>query len=161
MSPAAEEAPMRRIPVLDEDRASITAWFARWGVLVGNVDFGRVREMFVEDAIAFGSKVEMVKSRHDLEHDQWRAVWPTIEDYRYDLATLEIIVSPDRLMAMGAAIFRSTGLHRDGTRFDRPGRATATLMREAVDAPWFATHTHVSLKPGTPAPSYGNRPEAA
>jgi hypothetical protein len=30
-----------------------------------------------------------------------------------------------------------------------------------VDAPWFATHTHVSLKPGTPAPSYGTRPEAA
>jgi ketosteroid isomerase-like protein len=74
MSPAAEEAPMRRIPVLDEDRASITAWFARWGVLVGNVDFARVREMFVEDAIAFGSKVEMVTSRRDLEHDQWRAV---------------------------------------------------------------------------------------
>jgi hypothetical protein len=101
-----------------------------------------------------------VTSRHDLEHDQWRAVWPTIEDYRYDLDTLEIVVSPDRLMAMGAAIFRSTGINRDGTRFDRSGRATATLMRTAVDAPWFATHTHVSLKPGTPAPSYGNRPEA-
>ena len=152
---------MRRIPVLDEDRRSITAWFAHWGELVGNVDFARVREMFVEDAIAFGSKVEMVTSRHDLEHDQWRAVWPTIEDYRYDLDTLEVVVSPDRLMAMGAAIFGSTGLHRDGTRFDRPGRATATLMRAAVGAPWFATHTHVSLKPGTPAPSYGSRPEAA
>jgi ketosteroid isomerase-like protein len=151
---------MRRIPVLDADRASITAWFARWRELVGNVDFARVREMFVEDAIAFGSKVEMVTSRHDLEHDQWRAVWPTIEDYRYDLDTLEIVVSPDRLMAMGAAIFRSTGINRDGTRFDRSGRATATLMRTAVDAPWFATHTHVSLKAGTPAPSYGNRPEA-
>jgi ketosteroid isomerase-like protein len=152
---------MKRNPVLDDDRRSIADWFARWGELVGNVDFRRVREMFVEDAIAFGSKVEMVTSRAALEAEQWRAVWPTIEDYRYDLATLEVVVSPDRLMAMGAAIFRSVGLHKDGTRFDRPGRVTATLMRTAVGGPWLATHTHVSLKPGTPAPSYGQRPEAA
>jgi hypothetical protein len=33
-------------------------------------------------------------------------------------------------------------------------------MREAIGAPWYATHTHVSLKPGTPSPSYSNRPEA-
>ena len=54
---------MKRMPVLDADRGSITAWFARWGELVGNVNFARVREMFVEDAIAFGSKVEMVTTR--------------------------------------------------------------------------------------------------
>jgi hypothetical protein len=62
---------------------------------------------------------------------------------------------------MGAVIFRSVGIHQDGSRFERTGRCSATLMRTAVDAPWHATHTHVSLKPGTPAPSYGNRPEAA
>ena len=39
-----------------------------------------------------------------------------MEDYRYDLSTLEIAISPDRLMAMGAAIFRSTGLHADRRR---------------------------------------------
>jgi len=33
-------------------------------------------------------------------------------------------------------------------------------MREAIGAPWFCTHSHVSLKPGTLTPSYGNRPEA-
>lgn len=152
---------MKRASVLEADRRSISEWFARWGELVSNVDFKRVREIFVEDAIAFGSKVEMVTSRAALEAEQWRTVWPTIENYRYDLDTLEIAVSPDRLMAMGAAIFRSTGIHKDGTRFERPGRVTATLMRMSIEAPWRATHTHVSLKPGTPAPSYGNRPEAA
>ena len=74
--------------------------------------------------------------------------------------TLEVIVSPDRLMAMGAVIARTIGIHKDGSHFERPVRVTATLMREAVGAPWFMTHTHVSLVPGTPAPSYGNRPEA-
>ena len=87
--------------------------------------------MFAEDAIAFGSKVEMMTSRAALEREQWRAVWPTMEDYRYDLSTLEVAISPDRLMAMGAAIFRSTGLHAgQARRFDRNGRATATLMRD-------------------------------
>jgi ketosteroid isomerase-like protein len=152
---------MKRLPVLDEDRRSIADWFVRWAELVANVDFKRVREIFVEDAVAFGSRVEMVTTRDALEAEQWRPVWPTMTDYRYDLSTLEVILSPDRLMAVGAAVFHSTGFHKDGSRFDRPGRVTASLMRTAVGAPWYATHTHVSLKPGTPAPSYGNRPEAA
>jgi ketosteroid isomerase-like protein len=152
---------MKRQPVLEEDRRSIADWFERWARLVAAVDFRQVREMFTEDAIAFGSQVEMMTSRDALEREQWRAVWPTMEGYSYDLSTLEIAISPDRLMAMGAAIFHSTGLHADKTtRFDRPGRATATLTRERVGAPWLCTHTHVSLKPGTPTPSHFNRPEA-
>jgi ketosteroid isomerase-like protein len=151
---------MKRLPVAPEDRRTIAHWFARWGDLVANVDFRQAREMFVEDIVSFGSKVEMVVSREALEAQQWRAIWPSIEDYRYDLDTLEVVVSPDRLMAMGAVIFRSTGLHQDGSRFSRPGRATVTLMRTTLDAPWLGTHTHVSLTPGTPAPSYGKRPAA-
>jgi ketosteroid isomerase-like protein len=150
---------MKRQPVAEEDRRSIAAWFETWARLVADVDFKRVRELFVEDAVAFGSKVEMVTSREALEREQWRPIWPTMADYAYDLSTLEICTSPDRLMAMGAAIFHSTGFHRDGTRFERPGRVTATLMRETVDASWFCTHSHVSLTPGTPTPSHGNRPE--
>ena len=151
---------MKRPRVLEEDRRSIAEWFVRWGELVANVDIKSVRELFAEDAFAFGSKVEMVRSREALEAEQWRMVWPTMEDYRYDLDTLELAVSPDRLMATAAAIFHSTGFHKDGSTFNRPGRVTAALMRETVGAPWYATHTHVSLKPGTPSPSYANRPEA-
>ncbi len=152
---------MKRLAVLPEDRRSISDWFVRWAELVANVDFKRVRELFAEDAFAFGSKVEMVTSRAALERDQWRPIWPTMAGYRYDISTLEIVVSPDRRLAVAAAIFHSTGFHQDGTRFDRPGRATAALVRAGIDAPWYAVHTHVSLKPGTPAPSYGDRPEAA
>ena len=95
---------MKRLPALDEDRRSIAEWFERWAELVANVDFRRVREIFVEDAVAFGSKVEMVTTREALEVEQWRPVWPTMADYRYDLSTLEVILSPDRLMAVGAAV---------------------------------------------------------
>lgn len=151
---------MKRPKVHDDDRRSVADWFERWAERVAAVDIKRVRELFAEDAFAFGSKVEMVRSREDLEAEQWRQVWPTMADYRYDLDTLEMTLSPDRLMATAAAIFHSTGFHKDGSTFARPGRVTVSLVREAIGAPWFATHTHVSLKPGTPTPSYGNRPEA-
>jgi len=150
---------MKRLPVAEEDRRSVADWYDRWGALVAEVNFKPARAMFAEDAIAFGSKVEMMSSQPQLEREQWRAVWPSIEDYRYDLATLEVVMSPDRLMAMGAVIFRSTGLHPDGKPFERNGRATCTLMRPAVGAPWVCTHSHISLKPGTPWTSHGNRPE--
>lgn len=150
---------MKRLPVAEEDRRSIADWLARWGELVADVNFNAVRPMFAEDAIAFGSRVEMMTSQAQLEAEQWRAVWPSIEDYRYDLSTLEVVMSPDRLMAMAAVIFRSTGLHTDGNKFERNGRATVTLMRPAMGAPWICTHSHVSLKPGTPGISHGKRPE--
>jgi ketosteroid isomerase-like protein len=151
---------MKRIPVADEDRRSVAAWYGEWGPLVADVNFKAARKLFAEDVIAFGSKVEtMMTSQTQLEAEQWRAVWPSIEDYRYDLSTLEVVTSPDRLMAMGAVIFRSTGLHPDGKKFERNGRATCTLMRTAVGAPWVCTHSHISLKPGTPGISHGKRPE--
>lgn len=151
---------MKRLAVDDDDRRSIADFFQRWGDLVGSVDFRRARDLYTDDVIAFGSLGKMMASRDALEAEQWRRVWPTLADYRHDLTTLEVVVSPDRLMAMGAVMAPTTGIHEDGSHFDRPVRVTATLMREAVGAPWFMTHTHVSLVPGTPAPSYGNRPEA-
>lgn len=150
---------MKRLPVAEEDRRSVADWYARWGDYVAEVDFTPSRAMFAEDVIAFGSRIEMMTSQAQLERDQWRSVWPSIENYSYDLATLEVITSPDRLMAMGAVIFRSTGLHPDGQKFQRNGRATVTLMRAAIGEPWICTHSHISLKPGTPGISHGRRPE--
>ena len=123
---------MRRLAVADEDRRSVAEWYDRWGGFVADVNFKPVRAMFAEDAIAFGSKVEVMTSQAQLEAEQWRSVWPSIEDYRFDTSTLEVIISPDRLMATGALIFRSTGLHADGNKFERNGRSTVTLMRPAV-----------------------------
>jgi ketosteroid isomerase-like protein len=149
---------MKRLPVAPEDKRSVGEWYARWDKFVAEVDFKPVREMFAGDVVAFGSKVEMMTSQAELERDQWRSVWPSIEDYRYDLSTLEVITSPDRLMAMGAVMFRSTGIHSDGKKFVRNGRSTCTFMRSAIGAPWVCTHSHLSLTPGTPWVSHGNRP---
>ena len=150
---------MKRLPVAEEDRRSVKDWYDRWSGYVADVNFKPVREMFAEDAIAFGSKVEVMTSQAQLEAEQWRSVWPSIENYRFDTSTLELIMSPDRLMAMGACIFRSTGIHADGGKFERDGRSTVTLMRPSVGAAWICTHSHISLKPGTPGMSHGKRPE--
>ena len=150
---------MKRLPVAEEDRRSVADWYARWSGHVAEVDFKPVRAMFAEDTIAFGTKVEVVTSQVQLEAEQWRSVWLSIEDFRFDTSTLEVVTSPDRLMAMGALIFRYTGLHADGKKFERNGRATVTLMRLSVGAPWTCTHSHISLKPGTPGISHGKRPE--
>jgi ketosteroid isomerase-like protein len=150
---------MKRLAVLEEDRRSVAEWYSRWSGYVADVNFKPARAMFAEDVIAFGSKVEVMTSQEQLEREQWRSVWPSIEDYRFDTSTLEVIMSPDRLMAMGALIFRSTGIHPDGKKFERNGRSTVTLMRSAIGAPWICTHSHISLKPGTPGISHGKRPE--
>ncbi|MGV3633453.1 MAG: YybH family protein [Pseudorhodoplanes sp.] len=151
---------MKRGIVSADDRRSVADFFERWGTLVGDVDFKRARGLYTDDVIAFGSLGKMMTSRDALETEQWRAVWPTLAAYRHDLSTLEVIVSPDRLMAVGAVIARTVGIDKDGSHFDRPARVTATLMRDTAAAPWFITHTHVSLVPGTPTTSHGSRPEA-
>jgi ketosteroid isomerase-like protein len=67
-------------------------------------------------------------------------------------------VSPDRLFAVGLAVWDSAGYHPDGKPFDRRGRATVSFKRQAIGEPFVATHTHMSLFRGTPDVSHGNKP---
>jgi hypothetical protein len=53
---------MKRLPVAEEDKRSVGEWYARWDKFVADVDFAPVREMFAEDVVAFGSRVEMIHS---------------------------------------------------------------------------------------------------
>src|SRR5438128_2035414 len=55
---------MKRLPVAEEDKRSVGEWYARWDKFVAEVDFKPVREMFAEDVVAFGSKMEMMTSPH-------------------------------------------------------------------------------------------------
>jgi hypothetical protein len=57
------------------------------------------------------------------------------------------------------APWTSTGFHVDGSRFDRPGRATIVFHRH--DGRWLGVHSHLSLNRGVPQSSHGNRPVKA
>ena len=144
-----------------QDVDAIAHWFSRWDKLVDAVDFVPARDLFDEAVIGFGTRMDTVRGLDLLERDQWRRVWPTIDGFRFDLSTLECLISPDRLQGVGIVVWRSTGHGEDGMPFDRPGRATVVFSRPSADAPWKAVHTHISLNPGTPQRSFGDRPSAS
>jgi ketosteroid isomerase-like protein len=139
-----------------DDVALIRRWFRTLQVCVQTVDFAGSRPLFA-DIITFGSFTAFTMGREATEQEQWRHVWGHIDQFRWRLDDLRTIISGDRLTAVGMAVFESTGYTEGGKAFDRPGRATVVLGRQAVGDEWVAQHTHVSLFPGTPSRSFGTK----
>jgi len=148
-------------PVHPDDMAAVRAWFETLSKHCRAVDYEAARPIFAEDMIAFGTFTDFMTGRDLAEQKQWRNVWGTIRNFRYDLGKIEAIVSADRLTAVGLPHAHADGFHPNGDRFDRPGRTTVTLGRHKIGDPFVATHTHMSLFRGTPEQSYGNFSKAA
>ena len=140
-----------------EDLALVRAWFKELAEHVRAVDFAAARHLFAEDFIAFGTFSDFVTGRDHAERDQWRKVWPTIAGFEWRLDGVQALVSPDRLFAVGLAVWDSTGFDPGGKPFDRKGRATVSFARSKVGDPFVATHTHMSLFRGTPDVSHGQK----
>lgn len=139
------------------DATAIRDWFMTWDSYVRARDYEGARTLFQPDVVGFGTHMRVVNGLDHLEQSQWRNVWGTIEDFRFIIDELRSGVSDDGLQAWAVVPWTSTGFHEDGASFDRPGRATVIFTRETPDAPWRAIHTHISLAPGTPQKSFGNR----
>jgi ketosteroid isomerase-like protein len=140
-----------------EDLDSVRDWFRKLSGYVNAADFKSFHALVHEDFVAFGTFADFVAGRDAVENNQWRNVWPRISDFQFRLDDVRAMVSPDRLFAVGLAIFDSTGYREDGTSFDRPGRATVTFDREKVGDPWIANHSHMSLFRDVPSVSYGRK----
>ncbi len=138
-----------------EDFEAIKNWYDRWSGYVAAVDFVPARDLFDPDVAGFGTHMDIVQGRDNLEQLQWRQVWPTIDGFRFRTEVLKVGVSPDRCMALGLCPWESTGFHADGGAFDRPGRASVAFARDDISAPWLGIHSHFSLNPGTPPVSHG------
>jgi ketosteroid isomerase-like protein len=143
----------------DDDVALIRRWFQKLQLCIQTVDFVGSRSLFADDIITFGTFAAFTLGRAATEQEQWRHVWGHIDQFRWRLDNLRTLVSGDQLTAVGMAVFESTGYTEDGRAFDRPGRATVVLGRQAVGEEWVAQHTHVSLFPGTPSRSFGSKRE--
>jgi len=137
------------------DHASIKAWFDTWTGYVAAVDFDSSRPMFEEDVVGFGTWMDTVEGLDNLMEKQWKSIWPTIRDFEFLTDTLQVRVSPDRLFAVAVLVWKSSGFHENGEAYPRPGRCTAGLRRDSVDAPWKGNHTHFSLNRDVPQKSYG------
>jgi hypothetical protein len=70
---------------------------------------------------------------------------------------MQVVVSPDRLLAVAITGWDSTGIDEQGDRFERPGRATVVLRRASITDSWVGLHTHFSLGLGVPQKSHGVR----
>ena len=138
--------------------ASVRTWFETLAAHVRAVDFIGARSIFAPDMLAFGTFTDFMTGRDVAEQQQWRNVWQHIDNFRFR-PDIRAIVSPDRLQAVGMAIFDSTGYRQDGTPYDRPGRATVVFIRDNIAAPWIAQHTHLSLFRDVPTRSFRNKPE--
>lgn len=143
--------------VHDVDLDSIRTWFRDLSAYVRAVDFAPARRLFAEDFLSFGSITDFMIGRDEAEATQWRKVWPSIDDFTFR-DDIRALVSPDRLFAVGVALFDSTGYHEDRRPFARSGRATVTFARASVEDPWVSHHSHMSLFRGTPALSHGDKP---
>jgi len=141
-----------------EDLAAVKAWFAELAEHVRAVDFAAARHLFVEDFVAFGTFTDFMIGRELAENNQWRNVWPTIDGFTWRLDDARALVAPDRLFAVGLAVWDSTGYDPVGKPFDRKGRATVSFARAKAGEPWAATHTHMSLFRGTPDVTHGTKP---
>ena len=145
---------------LPNANAETTAFFHRWletfSSYVRAVDYAPARALFHKDILAFGTHQDVLPSLEAWVNTQWDNVWPKTDDFRFVLDATHVMASDDITMAVVVAPWISTGFHEDGTRFDRPGRATMVFHRQ--DGVWLGVHTHLSLNRGVPQASHGNRP---
>ncbi len=135
----------------------VAAWVAGWSAEVAAADIRAGRRRFADDMIAFGTHADVVEGRDAVEAEQWSQIWPAILDFAFDVDRLRVLASPDGLLAVAIVPWASTGIAGDGSRFDRPGRATIVLERATVGDPWLGTHTHFSLARGVPSDTHGVR----
>ena len=145
---------------LPEADAATRSFFLRWleifSSYVRDVDYASARPLFHKDILAFGTHRDVLPSLEAWVNSQWDNVWPRTDDFRFNLATTHVLASDGGSMAVVVAPWTSTGFHEDGSRFDRPGRATLVFHKR--DGVWLGVHTHLSLNRGVPQASYGNRP---
>ena len=139
-----------------EIAAAVHAWLDRFAVCVREIDYAAARPFWHTDIVIFGTYQELVKSLSAWTETQWDNVWPRTADFRFDLANSLVLASPDGAMAVAVAPWTSTGFHKNGEPFDRPGRATIVLARQP-DGRWLGVHSHMSLARGVPQDSHGKR----
>ena len=146
---------MNKFDKNNTDHISIGLWFQVWEKQVQNKDFEAAKKLFENDVVSFGTWMNVVEGLDKLYSDQWKNIWPTINNFKFVSNTLFIQISPDRLLANSILVWNSTGYKKNGNSFKRNGRATVVLKRSNLDNSWKGIHTHFSLNRGIPQESFG------
>jgi len=111
-------------------RAAVLRWLEVFEGYVREVDYASAAPMFDPNVLAFGTHRDVIPDLAAWIRTQWNNVWPHTADFRFDLAGTSVLASAAGDMAVAVTPWTSTGFHREGARFDRPGRATMVFQRE-------------------------------
>jgi len=125
-----------------------------FALCVRTLDYEGGRKMFFQDVVCFGSKANILIGLDDLIEKQWKAVWPNITDFHFQMDQLRCEGNNTSELACVIVPWISTGYHQDGTPFPRPGRMTALLLHDRDNDIWLARHTHYSLYSGSPPQTF-------
>ena len=141
--------------------AQLKLWLTIFAGHVRAVDYAAAPPMWHPGVLAFGTHRDVMAGLETAIATQWDNVWPKTAEFAFDLAGTQVLASPDRAMAVVVAPWTSAGFHPDGSRFDRPGRATMVFDRSghpSLAGGWRCVHSHLSLNRGVPQASHGARP---
>jgi ketosteroid isomerase-like protein len=151
---------MTALPEADSaTRAFFVDWLERFAGYVREVDYASARPLFHPDVLAFGTHRDVIPGLKAWQDTQWDNAWPKTSDFCFDTAGAHVLAAADGSMAVVVVPWTSTGYEKDGTTFDRPGRATMVFNKQ--DGTWLCTHSHMSLNRGVPQQSFANRPVKA
>jgi ketosteroid isomerase-like protein len=122
-------------------------WLRQWETMINAADFAGARLLVSPDVISFGTLTGFMAGLQELEALQWRKIWPTLKDFKFDdpiiLGTGEPAPS-----AVIVSLWHSRGKTSGGDWYDRKGRATLVLRLEHNLLRCY--HSHLSMEPGIP-----------
>ena len=145
---------MSALPLADAAvRAEILDWLEVFAGFVREVDYASARPMWHPDLLAFGTYSDVIQGLETAIATQWDNVWPKTADFAFDLAGTHVLAEGG--MAVAVVPWTSSGFHQDGSRFDRPGRASMVFARG--EGGWRCVHSHMSLNRGVPQASHATR----
>lgn len=122
-------------------------WLKEWEHLINTLDFAGARALFAEDVVSFGTFADMLHGLDELEHRQWRKIWPTIADFTFEEPNILCFDEAPGIATI-VVLWRSKGRTKDGSGYDRRGRATL-ILRDGEDG-LRCIHSHLSMEPGIP-----------
>lgn len=125
-------------------KAVIYSWFKQMEDCVRRMDYAGARPIFSRDVLGYGTFGSILRGIEALQKEQWENVWPKIRDFTFRLEELDW--DSEENLAWGACPWDSLGVRPDGATFQRLGRVTVVLRRQA-GGEWVAIHTHFSLNP--------------
>ncbi len=127
---------------------SLKAWLEEFASCVRNRDFERGRDMFLEEVVGYGTWTDRMVGLDNLVVSQWCNVWPKTEGFTFDWDSSNVWCDHPSApkLAVIAALWSGNGVDGSGGHFDRKGRSTTVLQKDAADR-WRAVHTHFSLLP--------------